>query len=125
LLLVIVLGYFSLYGFSRGVRKKIKKDAEGCCQDCAENVGYEKLIAAHFNHKRGENYNKSNNGRALCIGCETHYHGQHVGRAWKIGLNEWQNLKAVEGGIGTIRKTDPELADYLQKLYLKSRRRRK
>jgi hypothetical protein len=125
LLLVIVLGYFSLYGFSRGVRKKIKKDAEGSCQHCNEEVGYINLIASHIDHSKNEKYNEPANGIALCVACEAHYHGKHIGMAWKIGLSEVNNEDAAVGQIEVLKAKDPELADYLYDLYFKSRRRKK
>jgi len=92
---VAVCLLLSTAAFPKRMAKSIKKEANGCCDECHEHVGTENLIAAHIIH----GINEKSNGRALCKHCETEYHLQNSANPQAIGFSHEVNDPIAYGHV--------------------------
>jgi len=99
LIALCFLASLSGYAFRGKTRKEIK-NTNGICDGCGNNVGKDRLIAAHLNHNRtnGAVYNNPENGRAFCPLCELDHHLSHHDNSFDtIGVNKQNNASTIYG----------------------------
>ena len=95
------------FAFSRGVRKKLRKESDGSCDECGLHVGANKLTVAHINHQKDSaQYNDPENARLLCDRCECEHHLSHVHRSDEIGMPHKINIETVWGHLTELKKSD-------------------
>lgn len=97
--------------FTYDIRRDIREDSNGVCDDCNTFVGMENIISAHKNHKRGPGYNDKDNGRGLCILCELGYHLAHHPNSRKIGMTQRNNFRTIRGIYYRMSPEDQEKAE--------------
>lgn len=119
--------YYQLYllmlamAFSTRVKEKIlKRDNHTCSYPGCfkkENDGW-RIIAAHIDHTKNNNYDNPKNGKAHCIEHEIQYHQRLLEKA--IHYSDKQGIKDNQRALELLAEKDHRTDDYRQKHFKES-----
>jgi len=127
-LALIALKELLLFAARPDVVRMVRKRCNGCCEKCKTYVG-KKIIVAHINHEKNNDYDNPEKLQGLCLFCEIKHHLKFLCSPLDIGLSQDINDSVCWGHFLKLKRLEkqiisdefPEEIIYLKKKYSKKK----